>query len=152
VARSILNGWGVSSIFQFLSGNPVLVLQSADGQNNGNNFEYPDLVPGQSINLPSRNVNEWFNTGAFTEAIGHYGNAPRNAITSPSNDPLTLGLRRLIDIREQQQLEIRFEAFNALNQPQFAAPGISQGTSSFGKITATSSDNRELQIAMKYFF
>ena len=150
-ARAILNGWGISSIYQFLAGNPVLVLQSADGENNGNAFEYPDWVPGQSLAGP-KTPREWFNTGAFTEAVGHYGDIPRNAITSPSNDPLILGLRRLINIREQQQLEIRFEAFNALNTPQFAAPGITQGSGSFGQITATSLDNRELQIAMKYFF
>ena len=151
VARVILNGWGVSSIFQFLAGNPFLVLQSADGQHNNNNFEYPDLVPGQSLVGP-KTTKEWFNTAAFTEAIDHYGDTPRNPLVSPSNDPLTLGLRRLFSIHEQQQLEFRFEAFNALNTPQFAAPGATQGSGSFGQITATNSDNRELQFAMKYFF
>jgi hypothetical protein len=53
---------------------------------------------------------------------------------------------------EGQSLMIRFEAFNALNEPQFASPGATFGSSSFGIVSSTSQDNRDLQLAAKYFF
>ena len=51
-----------------------------------------------------------------------------------------------------QHLDFRVEAFNALNHPQFGPPGSVQGTGTFGVVTMTNSDDRELRLALKYFF
>jgi hypothetical protein len=156
VARSLLNGWGVAGIFQYYSGMPQFVYQSDDGQNNGNNFEYPDLVPGQPNGVPNRSINEWFNTTRFTEAIGHYGNAPRNPswVVAPSNNPLGLELKRMfaMPFAESQKLSLQIQAFNAFNHPQFGAPNANASSGSFGTITSTTLDNREFQFVAKYFF
>ena len=156
VARNLLNGWAVAGIFQYYSGSPQFVSQSDDGQNNGNNFEYPDLVPGQPNGVPNRSINEWFNTARFTEAIGHYGNAPRNPswVVAPSNNPLGLELKRMfaMPFAESQKLSLQIQAFNAFNHPQFGAPNTNQSSSSFGTITSTTLDNREFQFVAKYFF
>jgi hypothetical protein len=53
---------------------------------------------------------------------------------------------------ESQRLEMRFEAFNALNTPQYAAPDANLGDGTFGQVTSTQINNRELQLAAKYFF
>jgi hypothetical protein len=153
--RAILNGWALNSIFQYVDGSPLYVTQAADGENNGNLFQRPDLVPGQAITVPHKSIAQWFNTAAFTQANGHYGSTPRNprGVLSPAVDPLTLGLHRNFPLPfEQQYMNFRIEVFNALNHPQFAAPGTSQGSSTFGKISSTSIDNREVQLALKYIF
>jgi hypothetical protein len=68
-------------------------------------------------------------------------------------DPLTLSIRRTFSLPiEGQSLDFRLEAFNALNNPQFSSPGSVQGSGNFGQITSTSSDNRDLQLALKYIF
>jgi hypothetical protein len=156
VAQHVLNGWGFNAIFQYLSGSPQFIHQSADGQNNGNNFQYPDLVPGQSNGVSKRSINEWFNTARFTEAVGHFGNTPRNPnwITSPSNEPLQLELSRTfaMPFSEQQKLSLQIQAFNSLNHPQFGAPSGNQSSGTFGQITTTTLDNRELQLVAKYYF
>lgn len=41
---------------------------------------------------------------------------------------------------------------DALNHPEFGPPGTVQGTGTFGVVTTTNSDNRELQLALKYIF
>jgi len=54
---------------------------------------------------------------------------------------------------ERSQLEIRGEAFNALNHPNYANPNTAISSSStFGRITATANDARLLQIAAKITF
>jgi hypothetical protein len=53
---------------------------------------------------------------------------------------------------DTHNLQVRFEAFNALNTPQFSNPGASFGASSFGQISSTKINNRELQLAVKYLF
>ncbi len=152
-ARAVLNGWGLNSIYQYISGSPLWISQSADGENNGNQNQRPDLVPGQPLHLAHRTNAEWFNTAAFTEAVGHYGSTPRNPLSGVKNDPLTLAVKRVFPLPfEGQHLDFRLEAFNALNHPQFASPGTTQGSGNFGVITSTHSDNRDLQVALKYVF
>jgi hypothetical protein len=54
---------------------------------------------------------------------------------------------------ERAQLEIRGEAFNVLNHPNYANPNTAISSSStFGRITATANDARLLQIATKITF
>ena len=156
LARHLVNGWGVNAIFQYYSGSPQFIHQGADGEDNGNNFEYPDLVPNQPNASPHKSINEWFNTARFTEARGHYGNAPRNPdwITSPSNEPLELEIARTFTMpySERQKLSLQIQAFNALNHPQFGAPNGNATSGSFATISNTNLDNREVQLVAKYFF
>jgi hypothetical protein len=55
-------------------------------------------------------------------------------------------------IREKDIIQIRFEAFNAMNAHHFSDPNTTFGSSTFGKITSTSFPARELQIGLKYRF
>ena len=121
--RAVVNGWGFDSIYQYISGTPLNVKQSQDGEVNGNGNERPDLVVGQPVLIPrgKRTIAEWFNTAAFTEAKGHFGNTPRDVMTGPKKDPLALSVRRTFPMPiEGQRLEFRVEAFNVLNHPVWA--------------------------------
>jgi hypothetical protein len=65
---------------------------------------------------------------------------------SPSDDPLTLAVTRSFPTPfEGQHLDFRVEAFDALNHPEFAAPGSTLGGGNFGAVTTTNTDNRELR-------
>ncbi len=151
--RAVLSDWGVNGIFQYISGSPLWITQGRDGEHNGSLWQRPDLVPGQSLTLHDRSVGEWFNTAAFTEADGHYGSTPRNPLSGPSNNPLTLAVIKTFPIPfKGQSLNFRVEAFNVLNHPQFSPPGTDQSSSTFGQLTSTSIDNRDLQVALKYIF
>jgi hypothetical protein len=54
---------------------------------------------------------------------------------------------------EQTNLEFRAEAFKVFNNPIFAAPSATAGTSTFGTITSTvDNTGRQLQFAVKMIF
>ena len=55
-------------------------------------------------------------------------------------------------VREGHRLQFRYEAFNFLNTPQFAAPSRSLGSADFGRINSTVINNREMQFGLKYLF
>ncbi|RXH58303.1 TonB-dependent receptor [Granulicella sibirica] len=156
IARAFLNGWGLNGIAQVASGTPLFITQSTDAQNTDNGWERPNLVIGVNPRLNNRSVNGWFNTAAFTTStyLTGYGTTPRNPFVGPATRNTNLALARnfTMPYNEGHHLELRLEAFNALNTPQFSNPGTSQGSSTFGKITSTKIDNRELQLGVKYLF
>jgi hypothetical protein len=55
-------------------------------------------------------------------------------------------------LTERARLQLRAEFFNALNTPSFAEPNAVFGTSSFGSLTTTSNNNRDIQFAGKINF
>lgn len=154
LARALLNGWRLNGIAQVSSGTPLFITQSTDGQNTDNSWQRPNLVPGVNPKLSDRSVNEWFNVAAFTTSIYEYGTTPRNPLVGPAVRNTNLAIARTFTMpySEGHHLEFRLESFNTLNTPQFSNPGTSQGSSTFGKITSTKIDNRELQLGVKYLF
>jgi hypothetical protein len=52
---------------------------------------------------------------------------------------------------EKHQISIRFEAFNALNHPNWGTPNLNLNSATFGRISGTGS-MRQLQLAAKYQF
>ena len=50
------------------------------------------------------------------------------------------------------RLQIIGEAFNTANNPNFEQANATQNSPSFGRITATLIDNREIQLALKLIF
>ncbi len=52
---------------------------------------------------------------------------------------------------ESSYVQFRAEAFNLLNRSNFAVPGSTLGSSSFGVISSTAPP-RQLQLALKLYF
>jgi outer membrane receptor protein involved in Fe transport len=154
VSKTVLGGWAVEGIVTLASGNPFDVLQSFDGQNDDGLWERPNLVGGQRLSVAHQGPANWFNTNAFAGSIYQYGNSPRNPFVGPGTKNLNLSLRKTFKMpySEAHSLEFRAEAFNAFNTPQFSNPDSSLGDGSFGQVTSTKSDNRLLQLALKYYF
>ncbi len=81
---------------------------------------------------------QWFDTSAFVQpTTAAYGNTPKNGFHGPGLTTFDASLSRSIPVRERLTLQLRADAFNALNHPNFANPGVSLTSTNFGQVTGT---------------
>lgn len=152
VAGFIAGGWSLGGIITLASGFPVNVVQSGDTWNADALWPRPNMVAGQSVGLDNQTPDLWFNTAAFSRSTT-YGTAPRNAIVGPGLHQFDLSASKSVPIYgETHRLMFRAEMFNAFNTPQFGNPGTTLGNPTFGRVTSTAADNRQIQLALKYSF
>jgi hypothetical protein len=86
------------------------------------------------------------------EPFGQYGNAGRNTLIGPGLISLDFSTTKQFRITEARNLEFRAEFFNLPNHPNWGIPNFTITSSSFGKVTSTVTDMRELQFALKLNF
>lgn len=92
--------------------------------------------------------------------IYHFGDMTRNSVIGPDFKNLDLSLAKNTKLTERLSLELRAEAFDAINHPNFGNPGLTAlvGSTSFGVINSTRFPNgdsgsaRQLQFAAKFIF
>ena len=112
----------------------------------------------------SQMVNQYFNTSLFTvNAVGTYGNAPRNQPANPGLFNIDAAALKYFPINDRMKFQFRAQFFNLLNNVNFTVPGLGSanpnesaagnivGTGSFGKLTHAA-DPRVLQFALKFMF
>ncbi|HEY7388376.1 MAG TPA: TonB-dependent receptor [Bryobacteraceae bacterium] len=159
---AIVNGWQVVGVFTYLSGasfNPTSApnrVFTGTGSNGGR----PNWVAGCNLYSGFETLSAWFNTACFAlQPIGTYGNAGRDTIVGPNLWNLDNSLTKDFRIKEAVTVQLRAEAFNIMNHPSFqllntntqifAGAGVN---ASAGKIQATNSQPRQVQLALKILF
>jgi len=159
----LVNGWSASPILNLQSGNPfspVLPNLGAAGFSSGSllNFDRPDVVLGQKIQLDNPAPEKFFNTAAFVQHLNGFGNAGRNIIEGPGFSNVDLSIAKNTLIKESVNLQFRAETFNLFNHPNFAQPNRTFTSSDFGRITATRTargdlgSSRQIQFGLKLTF
>jgi hypothetical protein len=76
-------------------------------------------------------------------------------VRAPGANNADLSLFKEISLkkmREGSRLEFRFEAFNALNHPQFAGPNASVNSGSFGVVSGQFNIPRTVQLGLKLYW
>ena len=154
-----IGGWQIGGIFTHQTGAIGTILLGADNSGlaaAGGNFDRPNLT-GQSPYLSgsARTLSDWVNKGAYVSATaGFFGNERRGSFVGPGLTNLDASLHKafVMPYNEHHQVSIRFEAFNALNHPNWSLPTLNFSSSTFGRITSTSTFMRQLQLAAKYEF
>ena len=161
-ADALLGGWKVSAIFQARTGFPITVQNSNRRSLQGTrSTEWPncsgDVVPAnQSItsdpNAPADS--KWLNINAFSvPALGTFGTCGTGVATAPGYTNVDASLSKRFKVAGARYLEIRAEAFNLLNHPNFGPPGRDINTpQTFGIITSTVGNPRVVELVAKFFF
>jgi hypothetical protein len=136
----LAGGWALDAIVRARSGFPITVLSSDQfmGIALMNAFR-PNLVPGQPLWIadPGAPAHRRLNPAAFAAApYSQQGNLGRNVLSGFGMSQLDLALRREFRLGEQAKIQVRLEAFNALNQPNFADPVRYLNSPLFGQSTS----------------
>jgi hypothetical protein len=164
ILNQVVGGWQVGSIITVQSGFPVNSAAGIDAAGTGGYGEIRLNATGVSPNLPSnqRSVHNWWNQAAFAlPPGGTFGTMARNRLLGPSYKGWDASAIKLFHIHESQNLEFRFEMFNALNHPNWGTPNPNWSSTNpakpgaaFTSITtiATGASMREIQGALKFNF
>lgn len=110
-------------------------------------------VPCTFSNVPTAT-----NTYPVISSTCHFGNLGRNALTGPNFVNADLSVVKNTKLTERMTVQLRAEAFDVLNHPNFGNPNLNVQSSSFGKITGTRfptgdfGSARQLQLALKLQF
>jgi hypothetical protein len=128
VLGGVLNDWQISGLYQWQSGTPYDIAFSIPGIGNANltgSFTEPSraVIVGSPGSGHSGDPYRQFNTSAFTTPKpGSLGlESGRNYLTRPPLNNLNLSLSKSFRAGGQRRLELRLDAFNALNHTQFNA-------------------------------
>ncbi len=89
--------------------------------------------------------------GLYPTRWEHLAMPDRIPYSGPKSVNVDVALSRIFNIKETQQLELRFEAFNAANHANFSNPDNNLQDNTFGVILADAGP-RILQFAAKYQF
>jgi hypothetical protein len=156
-AHKVTKDWRLSAIYQAQSGFPFTISVFGDTANAGTLLgENPIRAnyTGEPVFGPgTRTADRWFNTAAFTTpAAFTFGNVGRNTVYGPGRQTLDLALQREFAMTETVKLQVRAEAFNALNHSNLGTPNRFVNTPQFGTITEAATPGREIQLGVRVSF
>ena len=155
VMRHVLGDWQWTGILQFASGLPYTITSGRNYSLQGGT-DRPNLVGDPKLRgdrTRGEKLLEWFNTAAFVRNDdGEFGDVARNSMIGPSFVAVDLAMHKNIAFTEDTNLQIRFEAFNLPNRPNFAAPVSNRISGSFGRVFGTVAPGRIIQIGAVFTF
>lgn len=151
--KTVIGGWQLSGIYALASGLPdsVTATNNADTGSLGTFLAQKTCDPTTGF-VQTRT--KWFNTSCFAQpGAFQYGTGGRNAVRQPILNNLLLSLSKSFTYRERHALQLRMEAFNALNHPQFSLTGqTAVSSTALGSLTGTQRPMRTLQVSARYTF
>ncbi len=157
VGSHLLGGFQLTGLFSVMSGTPFYVVQNtAPNLNAAGSQQVPNQVSPTVRYLNGIGLgNAYFDTTAFAPESGaRFGSGGRNNLRGPGFKNLDLSLFRTFTLTEFLNLQLRAEALNALNHPNYANPNANiSDPSTFGFITATTGTaQRTMRFAARLSF
>ena len=144
--------WQLSGIFSAQTGQPFTVTLSTDPSGT-NTTARPNRLHDGALPSDQRDPSHWFDTTAFAAATCPcFGNSGRNILRAPGFVNVDAGLNRDFIFHERFRLQVRGEAFNLFNHPNFGLPNMAIGNPTVGIIGSVVNPERQIQAAMKLKF
>jgi len=110
-------------------------------------------TPGLTSGSRGQKVLQWFDTKAYAvNAVGTFGTVGINTLRGPGLWNADLGINKNFSFGEARQLQFRSEFFNVFNNVNLGLPNSSVISSSFGRITSTTTPPRVIELALKFRF
>jgi hypothetical protein len=164
--RLLTNGWTLSSLLSFHTGQPFTVFSSSDTTGTGEGVQRADQIgdpfAGVSHAFSASGVT-WVNPLAFANpAPGTFGTSPRNGYYGPGFASVDFSVVKNTKITERINTQLRIEMYNLFNRINLAPPSGGLG-GGFGKSSDTIGDYNgapgigpgeplNMQLALKIIF
>jgi hypothetical protein len=149
LTRHLIGGWRVTGIVTLRSGYPFTVFALGDRANVGSGQIRANLVGDPAAESPT--LERFFNTAAFANPAGTFGDLGRNTMIGPSFKNVDFSVIKAFDQWGTRGLELRAEFFNLFNHPNFGIPGSVVGSPTFGRLTSAF-PGRDIQLGVKFLF
>jgi hypothetical protein len=166
LAAGVLKGWQLNNVTTLQSGQPFTVRLGFNRSGNLNTTgfsmnERPDWNPAFTGDPILGDPDRYWSINAFAlPAANTRGNVSRNSLIGPGLINADLSLVKGFELAPKKTLQVRLEAFNVLNRSNFAIPSGRVALTSaagdvsptWGRITATTTTARQIQLGLKYLF
>jgi len=130
--RWLSDGWQVSTLLSFHTGQPFNIYTAADTTGTNENVQRVDLVgdPFARVSHKLATINgfkivQWINPAAFAlPAPGAYGTLRRNALYGPGYGDVDFSVMKNFAVDERLNVQFRSEIFNLFNRVNLAPPFV----------------------------
>jgi hypothetical protein len=156
LTNSVVGGWQLSSVARLASGLPLQFYAPNNLSTYGFAVQRPTISSLSKLtDISNRGPDNWFDT-LYTNAPAAYtvGDMPRyvgNVRTGATAD-LDLSLSKSWNIVERLRVQLRAEAYNLTNTPQYGRANTNLGSAGYGTVTNTIGNPRNLQLGMRLDF
>jgi hypothetical protein len=156
----LVSGWELAPIITLQSGNPFDIVNSSTTITGVASVTPIVVTP---LVVTGNPFGQWVLPSSFADPTKQttFGNLGRNSVVGPDFKNLDLALAKNTKLTEKMNLQLRCDAFDLFNHPNFGQPArtLSSNTStSFATIGSTrfptgdSGSSRQLQLALKLQF
>lgn len=160
--RVVLNGWQLSGISRFWSGQPLTITSNGNPGTTGAGVRADylggDIYPAEQTRL------QWFNPLAFGRpADGTLGSTPKGFLRGPGINQWDISLFKNTRVGGRVNVQFRLETFNTFNHVQFntistglsvpnAGQAVTEATrGTLGQVTSYRAP-RQIQAGLKLYF
>jgi len=139
---NFISGWTFNGNFTLASGTPLTARYASSNGSISGAALYNSLRPdatGIPVSIPhsDRTPLEFFNTAAFANPSGLFGNAGRNTITGPGSNLVNLSVRKSFRLDENnRRIDFSWQVQNLLNHPNWGSVSTTINALNFGQVTS----------------
>jgi hypothetical protein len=112
-------------------------------------------LPGANYVPTATDIKNGLDNGVYNDFANYVRNYPTRwgDIRQDGVNELAAGIYKDFRFNESTRLQLRFDAFNALNHPRFGAPDTNPSHSNFGVVTASQVNQaRTVELGGKFYF
>jgi len=153
VLNYVLSGYETSGVLHVLSGDPLTVYginsnNDGSGQGRDRAVQTGPAYGGSACATVTTPCRSWLNPLSFSSppaggplTVAAYGNVRKGAFIGPRFVQLDASLARTFPLGHHTGLQLRADYFNFFNHTNLGDPGLTAGSSSFGRVTGVIPQN-----------
>ena len=147
-------GWSVNGILTLSAGRPFTVTTTDQAGTGPGRIARANCVGDPVPDGFNQTIDSWMDPNAFAPTTARtYGNCANNTVRGPGSKSMNLSVFRGFKLGADRRAEFRLETFNLFNWVNYGFPAANiSNLGTFGKITSSIGDQREMQVAVKFYF